>query len=202
MLYAPQMILIGSAGQNAGKTTLAKALIKTWKSFPPGSPAHAPIVALKITSVAQQGALCPRGGTGCGACVSITQDFVLEEEQGTSPNKDTAQLLKAGADRVFWLRSLYGSMAAAYTHFLDQIPPKGLIICESNSLREVVLPGCFIMLMNTAGTAVKPTAARVLPLADLVIQNKGLPEDLNSVISRIQVIRDDTRGIQVHLRGE
>ncbi|MDR0629858.1 MAG: hypothetical protein LBG24_09530 [Treponema sp.] len=202
MLYAPQMILIGSAGQNAGKTTLAKALIKTWKSFPPGSPVHAPIVALKITSVAQQGALCPRGGTGCGACVSITGDFVLEEEQGTSPNKDTAQLLKAGADRVFWLRALYGALTAAYTHFLDQIPPQGLIICESNSLREVVLPGCFIMLMNTSSAAVKPTAARVLPLADVVLQNRGVPEDLDAVISRIQVIRDETRGIRVRLKGE
>lgn len=201
MLYTPQMLLIGSSGQNTGKTTLAKALIKTWKSFPPGSPEGVPIVALKITSVAQHGALCPRGGAGCGACVSITRDFVLEEEQGTSPNKDTAQLLAAGADRVFWLRSLYGSLTAAYTHFLDQIPQKGLIIGESNSLREVVLPGCFIMLMNTSTPVVKPTAARVLPLADLVVQNKGGPEDLDSIISRIQVIRDETGGIQVHLRA-
>ncbi|MDR1955622.1 MAG: molybdopterin-guanine dinucleotide biosynthesis protein B, partial [Treponema sp.] len=139
MLDAPQLILIGSSGQNAGKTTLAKALIKTWKG-------RVPIVALKITSVAQHGAVCPRGGAGCGACVTIARDFVLEEEQGASPNKDTAQLLQAGASQVFWLRSLYGSLAAGYAHFLEQIPPKGLIIGESNSLREVVLPGCFIML--------------------------------------------------------
>ncbi|MDR1985742.1 MAG: hypothetical protein LBP88_02070 [Treponema sp.] len=200
MVYAPQMILIGSAGQNGGKTTLAKALIKTWKSS--GSLGGVPIVALKITSVAQQGALCPRGGKGCGSCVSITGDFILEEEQGTSPHKDTAQLLKAGADRVFWLRSLYRSLAEAYTHFLAQIPPKGLIICESNSLREVVLPGCFIMLMNGPASRIKPTATRVLPLADLVVQNRGLQEDLDSVISRLQVRADETGGIQVHLGGE
>ncbi|MDR2393089.1 MAG: hypothetical protein LBD93_02875 [Treponema sp.] len=198
MLYAPQLLLIGSSGQNAGKTTLAKALIKAWKA-PLGSGARFSIVALKITSVAHRGAVCPRGGTGCGACVSITQDFVLEEEAGVSLNKDTAQLLEAGADRVFWLRALYGSLAVAYTHFLKQIPPKGLIIGESNSLREVVAPGCFIMLMNSATSKVKPTAARVLPLADLVVH--GLLEGWDSVISRIQVIADDPRGIQVKLRG-
>jgi hypothetical protein len=93
-------------------------------------------------------------------------------------------------------------LEAAYTSFLEQIPPKGLIIGESNSLREVVVPGCFIMLMNAATAAVKPTAARVLPLADLVVQNNPLPEELDSVISRIQVIEDETTGIQVHLRGE
>jgi hypothetical protein len=202
MLYAPQMILIGSSGQNAGKTTLAKALIKTWKCSSLFTPTGVPLVALKITSVAHQGALCPRGGAGCGACVSITEDFVLEEEQGASQNKDTAQLLAAGANRVFWLRSLYGSLAAAYTHFLKQILPTELIICESNSLREVVLPGCFIMLMNSSEAGIKPTAARVLHLADLVVQNKGLPEDPDSVISRIQITGDEAVGIQVHLRAE
>jgi hypothetical protein len=192
------MLLIGSSGQNTGKTTLAKALIKAWKS-PLFSAEGLPLVALKITSVAHRGAVCPRGGAGCGACVSMSRDFVLEEEAGAGPNKDTAQLLEAGADRVFWLRSLYGSLAAAYTHFLEQIPSKGLIIAESNSLREVVVPGCFIMLMNTAASKVKPTAARVLPLADLVVQ--GLPEDLDSVISRIRLVADEPGGIRLTLKG-
>jgi hypothetical protein len=193
MVNAKQMILIGSSGQNAGKTTLAKALIHTWKG-------RFPLVALKITSVAQHGALCPRGGQGCGACVNIKEDFVLEEEQGESPNKDTAQLRAAGADQVFWLRSLYGSLGEAYEHFCEKVPPHALIICESNSLREVVSPGCFIMLINHKNPAMKPTAARVLERADLIVQNDQTPEAIAQLVSHIQVEQDDTGGLRISLK--
>jgi hypothetical protein len=191
MLRATQMILIGSSGQNAGKTSLAKAFINQWKGM-------FPIAALKITSVAHHGAVCPRGGQGCGACVAVGEtDFVLEEELGESPAKDTARLLHAGADRVFWLRCLYGALAAGYGAFLEKIPPKALILCESNSLREVVLPGCFIMVINSNKPAMKPTAARVLPMADIVAYNTKTPEDLVRIVSRLQVEQDETGAIHI-----
>jgi energy-coupling factor transporter ATP-binding protein EcfA2 len=190
MLNVKQMLLIGSTGQNAGKTTLAKALIHVWKD-------RFPIIALKITSVAHQGALCPRGGQGCGACVNITADFVLEEEHGESPSKDTAQLLHAGADRVFWLRSLYTALKQGYLQFSEYIPPNALILCESNSLREFVLPGCFIMLINSQNPTIKPSAERVMQYADLILQNNGKLEAINQIIAHIHPEQDKTGRMQV-----
>ncbi|MDR2397641.1 MAG: hypothetical protein LBD74_02650 [Spirochaetaceae bacterium] len=197
MLYAPQMLLIGSAGQNAGKTTVASAVIQAWKAFPPDTPERLPLTALKITTVARQPGVCPRGGSGCGACTGITGDFVLEAEQGQSPNKDTATLLQAGADQVFWLRARTLSLKAAYIHFLTQIPPQGLIICESNSLREAVVPGCFIMLLKAS--EIKPSARRVQGFADMVLSAKDLPAALDSLVSRLQVMREADGAVRVRL---
>jgi hypothetical protein len=192
LLHAPQMILIGSSGRNAGKTVLAEALIRAWKG-------KFPIAALKITGIAERSALCPRGGAGCGACVNIgTAGFALEEELGLSPDKDTARLLKAGADRVFWLRALYGALQTGYQAFLDAIPPNALILCESNSLREAVRPGCFIMLID--GETMKPTASRVLDLADMVVSNRKTPEDLTQILSRIQAEPDESGAVRIQAK--
>jgi hypothetical protein len=187
------MILIGSSGQNTGKTTLVKAFIKVWKG-------RFPIAVLKITSIAEAGVLCCRGGCGCGACGNLGNlPFILAEERGEAPEKDTGALLDAGADHVFWLRSLYSALAEGYSAFLEKIPKDALIFCESNSLREVVHPGCFIMLINSAHPAMKPTAARVLALADMVVQNTRRPEDLERIVLRIQVKHDPAGDLRVSL---
>jgi hypothetical protein len=178
------MLLIGASGKNSGKTTLAGECIRQWKDV-------APITALKITTVSHRGACCPRGGEGCGACVNIPSEFVLEEETGAAPGKDTARLLQAGARRVFWLRSLRASLEKGFSCFLEQAPEDSLIICESNSLRELVKPGCFIMLHNHRGGAMKPSAAKVAALADLTLQNSPdhfLGDDeLHSIIAAIHI---------------
>jgi hypothetical protein len=177
MVYEKRMILIGSTGRNAGKTTVAKALINQLKD-------NFPVVALKITSIANAGAVCQRGGHGCDACVNIKGEYVLAEELGGS-GKDTAQFLDAGARRVFWLRALYSALADGYARFLEQIPKDAVIICESNSLRRVVEPGYFIMVDN--GKTAKPSASAVIAQADMLLPSFLPPKELDLRLGQIAV---------------
>jgi hypothetical protein len=188
------MLLIGASGKNSGKTTLARECIRQWKDL-------APVTALKITTVSHRGACCPRGEDGCGECANIPSGYILEEEKGASPGKDTALLLQAGARRVFWLRSLRSSLEQGFAGFLEQAPEDSLIICESNSLRELVEPGCFIMLHNLKGGAMKPSAARVEALADFKLQNPPDQflgnDELHDIIARIHIDQNGRRPLSI-----
>jgi hypothetical protein len=179
MLDVPNLILIGSTGRNAGKTTLACALIRRLNEE------SRTVAGLKITSVQAQGALCPRGGGGCGAC-ALDRPFVLCQETDGGSSKDTVLLLQAGAKKVYWLRSLRSSLETAFTTFLEKdkpplpslpllpqspLPPppsNEIIICESNSLRHVVKPAIFIMLEDRGEK--KESARSVAHYADMTIK--------------------------------
>jgi hypothetical protein len=151
---APNLILIGSTGRNAGKTTLAAALIRRFN-------AQFPLIALKVTAVEARSGLCPRGGAGCGACSLGGADFLLEEERGAAGEKDTARLLAAGASRVFWLRSLRSALDGGFAAFQRLVPPGALVVAESNALGALLRPAFFVMIRQDG--AVKPSAARVAP---------------------------------------
>jgi hypothetical protein len=162
------MILIGATGKNAGKTVAACAIIKAIiKAKVQGSS----LTALKVTTAGSHGSSCHRGGEGCGACV-FEGNFVLSEELNPAPAKDTARLLAAGAERVFWLRAKRPCLASGFKTFLDKMPNDSIILGESNSLREVVKPGLFLMLNNT-NEPIKPSARKVWPYADLTFESQG-----------------------------
>jgi hypothetical protein len=170
-IKAPRLILIGSSGRNSGKTTLAAALIRRLHGRR--------ITGLKITSVEKQGSLCPRGGEGCGAC-SLDRPFVLWEETQKDSGKDTATLLAAGAEKVFWLRCLKASLGEAFIEFQKMIDGDAIIICESNSLRLYVEPAIFIMLHNASGE-MKSSAQKAAPLADMLIRSPFTEADIEKV---------------------
>jgi molybdopterin-guanine dinucleotide biosynthesis protein len=198
---AEQMILIGATGRNAGKTVLATELIRLFKD-------EFPVIGLKATTVTQMGAPCPRGGKGCGAC-SISTPYVLEEEGISSgrdipaecAEKDTTRLLQSGAERVFWLRSVKLSLAAGFREFLARLPQAALIIGESNSLRDVVRPGCFIMVRAGDGEQVKPSAARVADMAQITVDSPITAERLQEIVAALNVSRGAAGRIQVSTAG-
>jgi hypothetical protein len=179
-----RLILIGSSGRNAGKTTLATELIRLWRDV-------VPITALKVTTVHEGG--CPHGDAGCGAC-ALSGGFALERETGRDPAKDTARLLAAGAERVFWLRATPACLAEGYARFLQETPPQSLIICESNSLREVLTPALFIMV--TSAAPVKASAARVASLAQITV---ALPLDSARIAAQVSLGLDAQGFLAVRL---
>lgn len=179
MLKIEQMIIIGSTGRNSGKTTFAIGLIKKWKN-------KFPIVALKITSIKDKSGKCPRGGIGCGVCTNIKGDFELLEEKNETSNKDTSLLLAAGAERVYWLKCLNDHTYDGIKYFMDQVPKDALIVCESNSLRNVVIPASFIMLKNMKNNEIKESASKVINKADIIIEN-DFENSINDIIEKIEI---------------
>ena len=143
-----------------------------------------PLVALKITSIEAAGGVCPRGGDGCGAC-ALASDYLLAEETNAAGAKDTAQLLAAGASKVFWLRSLRTALAGGFAAFQQQIGEDPLVICESNYLRNLVKPAIFVMLDNNA--AAKPSAKQVAALADVVLPYPWNKESEETILQKIEM---------------
>lgn len=164
----PQLLEIGSTGRNSGKTFFAKDIIERYKG-------QYSIVALKIITIRGARGVCQRGGTGCGICTSIDDGFELIEENNARGKKDTMELLKSGCERAYLLKAFEDSLSKGFEAFLEKISKDTLVICESNSLRKYLIPGCFIMINNQRG--IKKSASEVLDFADFVIDN---PEVLES----------------------
>ena len=93
MIQAPNMLMIGSADRNSGKTTFACALIAHLSG-------RHEIVAAKVTTIQERDGTCPRGGDGCGVCATLDGRFCITEETVRGGTKDTQRLLDAGAFKV------------------------------------------------------------------------------------------------------
>jgi hypothetical protein len=185
MKQARHMIMIGSSGRKAGKTAVARALIGAFKQT-------CRIAVLKVTCVAERGK-CPHGNETCSACSDLTAGYELTGEHDALKHKDTSELLAAGADSVYWLRALYDSVEDGYADFCARVNPDWLILCESNSLRKIVTPGCFIMVNNTKHAALKPSAQDVFSLADITLTvDGGAQLDFDKIISRIHLNKSDS----------
>lgn len=155
------MVQIGSTGRNSGKTTIAKKIIaKNQHRFT--------MYGLKIITISGARGKCQRGETGCGICTSIDEGYELIEETNHNGSKDTMELLKAGCKKVYLLKVFHDHLLEGFLSFLQFVPRDTLIICESNSIREVVKPGLFLMMDNQKG--VKKTAENVIDRADFIIE--------------------------------
>jgi molybdopterin-guanine dinucleotide biosynthesis protein A len=168
------MLMIGSAGANVGKTDLACAIIRRFcKSNP--------LIGIKVTTIQAKDGECPRGGAGCGVCSSIDGNFLVTEETDRTSGKDTARLLAAGASRVFWLRVIRAHLDEGLASLLDVVGLDATLICESNSLRKVVEPGLFLMVANRRQEEWKKSASEVAEFADRIVTAGGGDFDLDRV---------------------
>jgi len=160
------MLMIGSAGANVGKTELACALIKKFGN-------STDIIGIKVTTIEEKDGQCPRGGQGCGVCSSLQGQFHITEETDHGSGKDTARLMAAGASRVFWLRVMKTHLKEGMTTLLDIVGPDAVSICESNSLRQVVEPGLFLIVKSHNSKAWKSSARQVKESADAIVISDG-----------------------------
>jgi len=152
MIKLDKMLMIGSAGSN--------------------------IVGIKVTTIKDKDGQCPRGGKGCGVCSSLEGNFCITEETNRTSGKDTSRLLAAGAGRVFWIRVLKEHLVDGITALLEAIDPEAVSICESNSLRQIVEPGLFLMVRKKDSNAWKSSARDVIKYADRIVVSDGSSFDL------------------------
>ena len=170
------MILLGAAGRNSGKTLLACKLIERYSE-------QFPIIAVKVTTIHRKGETCPRGGEGCGTCASLQGAYCVTEETSRDLKKDTSRLLASGAERVYWLRAVKDHLKEGLEALIRLIPEEIALVCESNSLRSVVEPGVFLIVKARNQDELKPSARRVLKSADRVVIYD--PEDMGDSLFNI-----------------
>jgi molybdopterin-guanine dinucleotide biosynthesis protein A len=170
----PGLLLIGSASRDAGKTRMACRILRRFSG-------RRDLAAVKVTTVGEGSAHeCPRGGAGCGVCRSFDGPFLLTEEHGGPPGKDTTRMREAGARRVLWLRVRRRDLAAGLAALRDALGPGTLAVGESNMLRSVADPDLFLMLRREGSRVPKATAAEVSGFADRVVRFDGTGFDLDS----------------------
>ncbi len=179
MIKLDGMLMIGSAGANIGKTELACALIKKFSK-------NKPIIGIKVTTIKAKDGQCPRGGRGCGVCSSLEGNFCITRETDADSGKDTARLLAAGAAKVFWMRVMKTHLKEGLAALLDKIGPDAVSLCESNSLRQVVKPGLFLMVRDKEPRMWKSSADTVKKYADKVVVSDGSSFDFD--IGRIKLL--------------
>lgn len=181
MIRLENMLMIGSSGSNVGKTELACALLRRFGG-------RRRIVGIKVTAITSREQSCPRGGQGCGVCSSMEGEYRITEEADRGSGKDTEKLLAAGADKVYWLRVMRAHLQEGLAALLNAIGRDAIVICESNSLRQVVEPSLFLMVESTAGKPWKQSAEQVKRLADRIVRSDGSCFDLD--LERIQLAGD------------
>ncbi len=166
LIKQKRFLMVGSTSRNVGKTEFACQLIRQVART------H-PIVGVKITTVAERDGQCPRGGTGCGVCSTLTGPYAITQETSASSEKDTMRLLQAGATSVFWLRVLKDHLAAGIAALLDKLPDDLPVVCESNSARFVLEPAVFVVVKSKQDEKVKPSCLAVMSRADCVVTFDG-----------------------------
>jgi molybdenum cofactor guanylyltransferase len=167
----PGMLLIGAAQRDAGKTTFATTLVSRLART-------GRVTGVKVTLIRDDEGPCPHGGDDCHDCaLPCGQGFVLAEERGERPGKDTAKLLAAGASRVLWLRARESSLLEARDALLAALEPGVPVICESNTFRRAVEPDLYVVLERAGATWQKPSCQAVRALADVEVVSDGVTFD-------------------------
>ena len=164
MIQLGGMLMIGSAGRNAGKTTLACALLRKF------SKSHS-ITGVKVTPTVTADRL--HDGKGLGEHSSLSDAYSITEETNAHSDKDTARLLRAGASRVFWLRASRNRLREGLAALLGVVGPRAVSICESNSLRNVVEPGLFLLVTCSGQNGWKDSARKLKEHADRIVLSEN-----------------------------
>ena len=156
--------MIGGTGRNVGKTEFVCQCIKYFSQ-------RFDVIALKVTNHFHEGE-------------ERTYSMMIEEDSDS--HKDTSRMLRAGAKKAWYVQSEHDYLSKAFADFEHEVNKDTLIICESNGLRDIVVPGLFIVVKNTNLPQIKDSAKRLIHLSDKVIVSDGLefdflPEEISIV---------------------
>lgn len=176
MEFLKLWVLVGGSGRNIGKTTLAEMLINHLSNF-------GPVAGIKISNIKPDG--MKFHGTHE---VKSDENFIIWEETITSGSKDSMRFLKAGAKKAFFIQTSDDFIQEAFQQMVQQLEGNEIVVCESNSLRNVMKPAVFFMIKGDNNTASKGYVEKFLEVADCVVN----PLDLKQfeTLSRSLVLKD------------
>lgn len=163
MITKPNYIIIGSTGQNKGRTDFACRLIEKYSK-------EYFIIGVKVVAVNRNNGSCPFGGKGNNICLSHEDNFDILEETSLNSGKDTSRMLGAGAKKVYLVKVDENCLQQGLDALLKLVPQEAFVIIESNSIRKVLEPGVFIVIKNADDTAIKKSSIEVIGLANKIIE--------------------------------
>ena len=170
------MILIGGNSRNCGKTTLACNIIgKLAKSHE--------VIGLKVTAM-RPGEDHLHGNHD----IENSSDFTIFEELDPLTHKDTSRMLQSGAKRVFYIQALDESIENRLLDFISKYSNKQPIVCESRSLRRLIKPSLFLMMIRvTEQGTIKHNMQSFLPLANKVFDLAKDENEMKQFVDSIQI---------------
>jgi len=169
MIEDKQLLIVGGTKRNIGKTSLIERIIKKFSS-------DYNIVAFKIKTIYPNDTFFH--GTDRNP-LSADEKFRLIEEKNTNGNEDTNRMLKAGAKKVFKIKTKATNIVEAYKELKNKINSNSLLICESNTLRKTVNPTIYLFVKEANYEDMKPSAKEVIKFADKIILTDGKKHNFN-----------------------
>lgn len=129
--YFPDLILVSGTGRNVGKTTFACSLISYLARI--GN-----VTAIKIS---------PHKHTISNDSIIFKQysDYLIIEEKDFHTSKDTSRMLRAGAEKVYYIQSGDESLQYVLKDLHEISDRNSPIVCESGALSSVLIPGLFFI---------------------------------------------------------
>ena len=129
--------MVGGNSRNSGKTTIACNIITKLS-------ANHEVIGLKVTSI-RPGEADMHGNHD----EKPVKGYTVQQEINSETAKDTSKMLRAGAKQVYYICVEDNYAEKAIQHFLSEFANNGqVIVCESRSLRNSIVPGLFIMMMR------------------------------------------------------
>jgi hypothetical protein len=139
-LKLPNLIIVAGDGRNSGKTSMCRKIIR--------ESGVAGMIAIKISPHFH------KNGDGLMP-ISESEGFTIYEETNRGTGKDSSEMLRAGAGKVYYIQVTDEFAAQAFGKVLNYIPAGNPIICESPSLIKHYEPGIFIIMISDVGTGRK-----------------------------------------------
>jgi hypothetical protein len=161
MISVPEMVMIGGNSRNSGKTTMACSIIRKLS-------VNHEVIGLKVTSV-KPGEEELHGNHNGNHNENFNGNFTIFEEKNSESHKDTAKMLQAGATHVYYIRVEQNFTEQAILHFLFSYAKGQLIVCESRSLRRIVNPGLFLIMMRLQVKTEAKDMSDFLGMADKIL---------------------------------
>jgi hypothetical protein len=160
------LVSISGACSRSGKTAAAVSLLG---AVPPGRGA-----AVKFTTTEDVFERCPRG-TACLVC-DIDVPFRIVEDPAIlgEPGTDTARLAAAGAARVVWAIARESAVEAAWAAVGPRVAGADVVVMEGSTIVSVARPRRQVFVAHPwlSPDRWKPTSARCLATADVVVVNR------------------------------
>jgi molybdopterin-guanine dinucleotide biosynthesis protein len=152
------IIVIGGHSRSVGKTSVVAGVISALPEFR--------WTALKITQYGH--GICSANGQACD-CATGDHSWAVSEEKDRTGDSDTARFLKAGAERVWWVRTEQGKLAEAMPALRQRLQNSSHVIIESNSILKFLRPDLYITVLDPATADFKISAREFLDRADAAI---------------------------------